>query len=219
MLKRRLDNLNGIKGSTLDNGLISWYQLGSNIKDSKNENNPILTGESNFLNFNGLDCLKFTGDNYLDLGTNFQGLINYSFSMSMFFYATSTNRTFQGLLFSNVGDHNALGSHINLESNSVHVNVNNFLMNIYPKNLFNSWNNLVITYDRSKIICYINKIKTYKNYSSYVSLNPNENFFIGRFNVSNRNLIGYMSQVGIWNRALTDNEVYSLYNDGNGVSY
>lgn len=44
-------------------------------------------------------------------------------------------------------------------------------------------------------------------------------FYIGGFNGSQGLINGNLDEIGIWNRALTAEEVQALYNDGVGVSY
>ena len=82
---------------------------------------------------------------------------------------------------------------------------------------YNTWTNIVGTYNGSIIKIYINGVLdvTY-NYSSIISIN-NDNILFGKQKgtsvfADNYNMLGKLDDIGIWNRALTPQEITDLYN-------
>jgi hypothetical protein len=85
-----------------------------------------------------------------------------------------------------------------------------------------NWNHVVVTYDGSNMIGYVNETQVVSVSSSFSATNPtdwfglgvykSENFVVKRFN-------GLIDEVGIWSRALTSDEITQLYNNGNGLTY
>jgi hypothetical protein len=86
---------------------------------------------------------------------------------------------------------------------------------------FGSWNHLVYTYDpidgqsTSAFKVYINGTLTssiYSNYNGDQSLNTQAGESLTFGSVIGQELIGKLDDIGIWNRALTQQEITGLYN-------
>ena len=82
-----------------------------------------------------------------------------------------------------------------------------------------TWYHVVVTYDAGNVHLYINDkeqtlLFNYTDASIYQSAAP---FAVGYTSVI-REMHGKLDELGIWNQALTKNEVKKLYNKGRGVS-
>jgi len=76
-------------------------------------------------------------------------------------------------------------------------------------------NGLKIFIDGQEINLTINK-----NEGLTGSIQNNERFTIGNWDTyQTRSQRGYMDEIGVWNRVLTQEEISNLYNDGNGLFY
>lgn len=86
---------------------------------------------------------------------------------------------------------------------------------------YTNWQLYTFTSDGSVIRCYINGVLqsvkfTYGSYYTYLKLRNNTR--IGRDTYSNyRNIDGYIQQVMIWDKALSQSEIQKYYNNGNGI--
>ena len=99
---------------------------------------------------------------------------------------------------------------------------------LFPEDLTqNSWNHLVITQNSTGFYIYLNNVLRYSFDVISTSGNPADELGIG-FNTAwlrdggeiRSPAIGiYVDELGIWNRALTADEISELYNSGNGLSY
>lgn len=83
-----------------------------------------------------------------------------------------------------------------------------------------SWQHLVVTVDKtnSEIKFYYNNSNV-NTISSTPSLSTNSALFQIGEGYGNADWIGDIDEVGLWNRVLSPDEVSSLYNSGNGLSY
>ena len=77
------------------------------------------------------------------------------------------------------------------------------------------WTHCVLRVDNSVGLFYINGVE--HGYAD-VSMNSWTITAIGDVNPNN-NYRGHLDEIGIWNRALTSNEIYDLYNKGAGITY
>ncbi len=81
---------------------------------------------------------------------------------------------------------------------------------------YNSWTNLVGTYDENEIKIYVNGVLDIAyNYTSSIPINIDSLLFgkqkgTGVF-ADNYNMLGKLDDIGIWNRALTQAEITGLY--------
>jgi len=81
---------------------------------------------------------------------------------------------------------------------------------------YNTWSHVVFTYNQSRARIYINGVLTGSG-TNTSSIDTNNNpFIIGARNSTyrSRDFNGSIDEVGIWNRALTQDEVTQLYNYG-----
>lgn len=86
---------------------------------------------------------------------------------------------------------------------------------------YTNWQLYTFTYDGSSAKCYINGVQqsvkfTYGSYDRKLLLRDNTR--IGRDTYSSgRNINGYIQQLMIWNKELTQAEINKYYNNGNGL--
>ena len=78
------------------------------------------------------------------------------------------------------------------------------------------WHHLVCTYDQTKIQVYVDGVLNNTAAETRALNNEIPHLFIGQWNTNNVNhgqylLIGNVSQVGLWNRTLSDTEIADLY--------
>ena len=86
---------------------------------------------------------------------------------------------------------------------------------------YTNWQLYTFTCDGSTARCYINGVEqsvkfTYGSYNRYLKFRSNTR--IGRDTYSaSRNINGYIQQVMIWDKALSQAEINKYYNNGNGL--
>ncbi len=91
----------------------------------------------------------------------------------------------------------------------------------WPWGTYTNWQLYTFTCDGSTARCYINGVEqsarfTYGSYDRYLKFRSNTR--IGRdTHSSSRNINGYIQQVMIWNKALSQSEIKNYYNNGNGL--
>jgi hypothetical protein len=86
---------------------------------------------------------------------------------------------------------------------------------------YTNWQLYTFTSDGSSIKCYINGVQQSVKFtygSAYKYLKFRSNTRIGRDTYSSsRNINGYIQQVMIWDKALSQSEIQKYYNNGNGL--
>lgn len=82
-----------------------------------------------------------------------------------------------------------------------------------------AWTNLVLTYDGTTAVSYVNGVLSQSQaVTSPLATNTN-NFVLGNRVGFTRFYNGSMDEVGLWARALSADEISSLYNAGTGSTY
>lgn len=222
------------------NGLVGWWPFNGNANDeSGNGNNGIVNGSAlttdrfgitnSAFNFNGTsDYIEIFDDNSLDL-TN-----QYTFSIWVKIpdYSLNTNqnapqrtmlgkprtqsgsgysfRAIEGLDF---GTGNSLA--YNSSWNTTGPVVNGGLYSIDTLNI-NTWTNLVFTYDGSNANLFENGVLVNSMSVTFSLINSTQSLFFGKEFLNNDNSLnrwfkGTLDDIGIWNRALTQQEINDLY--------
>lgn len=102
----------------------------------------------------------------------------------------------------------------------------NFAVKTFAPGIFtdNNWNHIVVTGNGSQVRVYKNGALSYTDtsvpFDSFSSGDSTRS--VNFFNIPGYNLErlgGYLDEVGIWSRELTDAEALMLYNNGNRLSY
>lgn len=101
---------------------------------------------------------------------------------------------------------------------SASTNVKKFALNLSV----NTWYHLALTYNSTdKLKLYVNGVNGEENNTDYQWSSGTGNYFtLGRrAGAASAYFNGVIDEVGIWNRALTQAEVSTLYNNGNGYPF
>lgn len=227
-----------VKSNPIWNGLISYWRMdetsGTNVIDAVGSNNLINNGagittgkNNNCLNISANDYLSGTSSNQFDFSKT------DSFSISLWCYGLNTtgSRTFVSKVSGVVGVSrtgyefwvNAGRLYFYLFNEGVNTLVS-YGTNPQFNTSVTTWRHCVCTYNGSNnstgLVMYYqgNTFSTYRANSNLTTINNSSNIVLGN-NYGNAYLNGKMDEVGIWNRVLSQSEVTSLYNSGNGLFY
>ncbi len=212
------------------NGLVGWWPFNGNANDeSGNGNNgtvngATLTSDRNSINntcysFDGVsNYIKITDNNLMDFSNKYSisTWVNLTSTPSSQFSVVSKERQLDGTGISMIIDNTGkITQAFNNGSNYVTTGL---------KSLSNStWYNIVFTFDGSTANIYVNGVLDKSNVFSQSLINTTFDWFIGKeFTTSgggnsgytNRYFKGNIDDIGMWNRALTQQEITALYNGG-----
>jgi hypothetical protein len=212
------------------NGLVAYYPFNGNANDaSGNGNNGTVVGATLIPDrFGNVDkAYSFAVNQYISLNPNIQnnfgtsGSNNVSFTISCWFRNNDTIFTNPSAL---IGGRNPNGSNFtglhpwqNTKTVRFYINSDNTfnanLNNIQFSDLDN-WNNVVASYTSlgsPNLKLYYNGLLVDTLTSNFPWIFTSE-FNIGADIFYPRYFNGLIDDIGIWNRALTDQEITSLYN-------
>jgi hypothetical protein len=223
------DTCNAVSGS-LVNGLVAYYPFCGNANDqSGNELNGVVNGatltadrfgnSNSAYNFNGTsDFIKVLDNDLLDLTQNLtlsawispNSLVN---EQAIFGKGKISSQTGYSLL------HNVLipeKTGISIQNAPIpasEAHINSSTLNL------NTWYQLVGTYNGSELKLYLNGVLV-DTVSTSLQLMPNSltDLFIGCELSGFRFFNGKIDDIGIWNRALTLQEVTQLFNQNQCVT-
>ena len=223
------DTCNAVSGS-LVNGLVAYYPFCGNANDQTGNGNNGLVNEATlttdrFGNVNS--AYSFDGVNdFISCLNNNIPMGNSSRTFSAWFYLTPTSGYSDGYSLISYGTNSFPDGRlndVNINQNGIWYNAHQYYASTLSSvNNTNSWNNLVVTYDNTNI----SNIKIYFN----GLLIPTTNYNIGNvsiLNTLNTNVQfgkainqyasyfyfnGKIDDIGIWNRALTQQEITQLFN-------
>lgn len=228
------------KTGTLQTGLLSYYKMNSITSN-------VVIDELNNANLTNVGGTLTTGKigNSIDLTTNTDKLtgLNTAFnfertnSFSVSFWYNGTPPASGGMVISKLGLISYCGYYIYID-NSAGYTIGIYLLasasslqkrcRAITNGLFSNWVHFVVTYDGSSnangIDFYVNSSKnpftiiTDANNLNSSILNT-DIFQIGNWIQGNNSVGAKLDEFGIWNKVLTQTEVNTLYNNGNGNSY
>jgi hypothetical protein len=210
------------------NGLVAWYPFNGNAIDSSgNNNNGSINGGTYISDRNGLLnsalSLPNLGNNSM-VGNVAPQFNNFGLSLSVWLrFPNQYNQSSLAVIKNGIPYSN--GFNVAIDQNNQAYGVNNYLVVflvgngtavtfISNQSELGQWSHLVSTYDSNSIKIYLNGIlKATQPFN--LSLNcPNNDLIFGQWDnptapsVTNRNI----DDIGIWNRALTQQEITDLYN-------
>jgi hypothetical protein len=210
------------------NGLVGYWPFNGNANDeSGNGNNGVVNGATlstdRFGNVNS--SFSFNGQNQrIDVPTNNQ-LYNTSFSVSCFFRLDQVDIQTNAAIFISSGQ----GSPNNGLYIGVNGNANNYFgfFDFYSNQLYssnplsvvgdNTWHHFVATYNKTngQRIIYLDNLIIGSDTSASAFFGTGQS----SFGITTWNLVddvtGKLDDIGIWNRALSEQEITNLYNSAN----
>ncbi len=212
------------------NGLVGYYPFNGNANDeSGNGNNGIVSGATLTSDRFGIDnkSYSFNGiSNKIEVNDNTQLQLT-TFTVSLWVNATSgyslvnkSNWSDGSLETFNIG----LGT--NLLNSSIKVNSNCFAgqgwnnITTNTGSLYNSWKHIVVVFNGSNVKHFVNGVQV--NSQPLVGLM--DTCFGGKLKFgawwqsSPDYLNGKLDDIGIWNRALTQQEITNLYNSNQCIT-
>ena len=213
-------------------GLVGYWPFCGNTNDeSGNANNGTVNGATlttdRFGNANS--AYNFDGvDDRIDVGSlnNSIGNSNSSWSISTWFKSTGSNNDMVIVsdYSSESGGDQIISTWIALWSftynNKIGTNIRYFPngWEVYSLNSYNDnlWHNVVSTMDNGTLKLFIdNQFIASANYPSNTNFNNSPFFRFGALKYNNQYdsfFYGQIDDIGIWNRALTQQEITNLYN-------
>jgi hypothetical protein len=203
------------------NGLVGWWPFNGNANDeSGNGNNGTVNGATlttdQFGNIN--KAYSFDGNQYIDITTT-NGLTSInSISMSIWFNWSGPNSWSHQYFYQISPNPNGAITINNDGTLSVNVLNCNCQSDLGISTVVNqnTWYHVVLTYELNLGLMkmYLNGLligTTQENiFSYYTTNNPGDRFGCYHFNEYFFN--GKLDDAGLWNRALTDQEIIDLYN-------
>lgn len=210
------------KPNNLSEGLISYWSFDSNANDNHRNNNGSITGatggQTGILN----DCYYFDGtDDYIRISDDDFVLSDGSpISVNIWLKISQI----EGVPISAFQD-----PYTEIEAGFGIYNNNRWYMGDGTNwkyetagLLTNSeWNMYTMTYDGDKMKVYRNNsllntsssfTAKYETYNGYLSIGEDNRY-------GNKFFEGYIDEVGIWEKTLSEKEISYLYNNGDGLNY
>ncbi|MBN2590034.1 MAG: protein kinase [Sedimentisphaerales bacterium] len=207
------------QGDIITDGLVAYYKLdgtSGNVLDSKGvntgTNHGAIRGKKGIIK----NCFEFKGG-MIDCG-NSRNINTPQISVSVLF-KTSINNDYQ-ILMGKFSNRSGVGWSIKLRNNGKiwfligNVQVSNEHLESTVKYSTNKWHHLVITYDSNKLATiYLDNIKSGSGTLTKTINAPSVNLQLGNDESTViEHYEGFMDEVKIWDRALSNSEVSLLYN-------
>ncbi len=213
------------------NGLVGYWPFNGNANDeSGNGNNGTVNGATLTTDRFGVanKAYSFNGGNQ-KIQTNYAGILGQNARSISLWYLSNTNEG--GLMYYGL---TSPGSRMNIYlyptnsgGHSPTIDNSNSQVAHNPITPIGTWNNLIITYQpsfgtsTSSFKFYINGVLSTSEYFNY---NANQNFntqlgdLVWFGSLVGQDLYGKLDDIGIWNRALTQQEITALYNSCSGTN-
>ena len=218
------------------NGLVGWWPFNGNANDeSGNGNNGIVNGSSLTIDRlgNNASAYYFNGlNNYIDIASN--NTINFQNEFSISVWLITNQNNFNAGIIGKWNDFNGLlqdgQEEFALTVNDGVVNTMFALLrtNTSPNTNFqvqfnnssyneNQWNLFTYIFNNNSITLYKNNAIVGTASTTGSVINHIQNLEVGRYaggqptSGGNTHFNGSLDDIGIWNRALTEEELTSLY--------
>ena len=198
------------------NGLVGWWPFNGNaIDESINTNDGAVSGAT-------LTTDRFGNNNK---AYSFNGINNY-ISLPAGFATGSASKSFSVWFFLTNGTYNWVldgGTSINGKSFGLFWNSNPTINKLtfhgdgatydyeFADINFNQWYHTVITYDGTTVKSYLNGVYIGSK-NTTLNTTATTNINVGCRNNNSAYFLGKLDDIGVWNRALTQQEITNLYN-------
>lgn len=207
-------SVNNISECSVTNGLLHWYPLQNNTIDLSNRNDGI--------NSNATSDIRgylFNGDtSYIELSKTLGSFFSNDFTISMWCYFLDDTR---GILFGDYGLVNSIG--VNFEktidrklclywnaSPDIYTNANAFVLN--------TWHHISVSKTASQVLFYVDGEIVYTYNGVMSNLTTTGLHRLGRDSRTGTTaLYGNLSDVRLYNRCLSNEEIRILYNINTNV--
>ena len=215
--------------SNLQQGLVGYWPFCGNANDeSGNGNDGVVNGatltEDRFGNANAAYGFDGVGDK-ITFDSSFIFHQEGDKSISLWFNSDTISLPYYSLLFSKTlpGDFERFNFFVQpetigdatfrlvLDYREANINLHSLNETAYDQFSSNTWNNIVITRSNSFYSLYINGILHSIVQDSAPILPANLGWQIGANTMETNDFAGSLDDIGIWNRALTPEEVQELY--------
>ena len=200
------------------NGLVGWWPFNGNANDeSGNGNNGTVNGATLAVDRFGNPNMAYSFNgisNYIDLTNNSIAIqSNNSRTISCWFYMNNTLSDFRIV---STGTDISNGCFNLVKCNGNYLGVMGFNNDFYPNNSYflndSTWYNLIVTYSADTVKTYVNGVLGKSVYLSFNTIGQNNFFGKSNHSVYPSYVNGLIDDIGIWNRALTQQEITGLYN-------
>lgn len=217
------DTCNNVSGS-LTQGLVGYWPFCGNANDdSGNGNHGIVNGATlttdRFGNVNSAYVFSTNSEYISGVSNNLNGT---KFSVSLWVWIDGMNNTTLNCFkFGSIPQGSTDGGYriyANLNGGELGVQMANgtsLVNSNYNNNSLQNWHHVVGVYDSSNLILYVDGVLRNNVPASNFNISyANQNFYIGNNgNTNNSNLnLRKLDDIGIWNRALSQQEVTQLFN-------
>jgi hypothetical protein len=207
--------------------LIGWWPFNGNANDESGNNNHgeifnTSLAEDRFGNQNA--CYEFDVNKYISVSDN-NFFRDSNFTISYWFYQDSLNYDYSnrgGVFFGEPGSLKPINIRLNKEYKYIYACSN--IISASGNNIFpiNNWYHVVLVHDGSNSLnkVYINLELEYEITTTAICSVPNNpNLLFGKnyFTVSPDYHQGKLDDIGIWNKALTFEEITNLFYESNNA--
>lgn len=200
-------------------GLLHLYRLNGDLRDAVAGAHGIADGSITYMSGLFGQCAKLTA------GANIKIDLNYvlsQYTIQAWVKCVSLN-PYAAILMSRISNTNVYGFYFNNDQSAVDLTAteSNNGQTGWPWGDPFNWQLYTFTSDGNTVKCYINGVQQsiswwIGNTARYLKLRSNTR--IGRDSYSTaRNLDGFIQQVMIWDKALSQSEITKYYNNGKGL--
>jgi hypothetical protein len=219
--------------ATLQNGLVAYWPLEESTgaaKDSTETYDGTVTGTTRGVSGKVGNCYQFASSGDRITIPSFDMSSTNKLTLSYWLKTSSSDLAVTIEHSVNSNNYNAFGMDISENYGGVIIGVSHGSMwsHCHTENAYNDgeWHHVVMTVDRSLSTAIVKlyldgnaDYTTSEDYTGDTGNFGNYTLYIGGQSTSTYNFVGYLDEIGVWNRVLTTNEIEDLYNADQGLTY